>query len=85
MLIFIVLGLTMIYSASSVSSVVRYGYAPYHFFVRQAIFVGVSLFVGLLACLLACLFARQFVRLFVRSFVYLLFVCVVCLLVCLFA
>lgn len=46
MLIFIVLGLTMIYSASSVSSVVRYGYAPYHFFIRQAIFVGVSLFVG---------------------------------------
>ena len=42
MLLFIVLGLTMIYSASSVSSVVRYGYAPYHFFVRQAIFVGVS-------------------------------------------
>lgn len=46
MLLFIVLGLTMIYSASSVSSVVRYDYAPYHFFVRQAIFVGVSLFVG---------------------------------------
>lgn len=46
MLIFIVLGLTMIYSASSVSSVVRYGYAPYHFFVRQAIFVVVALFVG---------------------------------------
>lgn len=46
MLLFIVLGLTMIYSASSVSSVVRYGYAPYHFFVRQAIFVAVSLFVG---------------------------------------
>ena len=46
MLIFIVLGLTMIYSASSVASVVRYGYAPYHFFIRQAIFVAVSLFVG---------------------------------------
>lgn len=45
-LLFIVLGLVMIYSASSVSSVVRYGYAPYHFFVRQAIFVLVSLFVG---------------------------------------
>ena len=45
-LIFIVLGLTMIYSASSVASVVRYGYAPYHFFIRQAIFVAVSLFVG---------------------------------------
>lgn len=40
---FIVVGLVMIYSASSVSSVVRYGYEPYHFFVRQAIFVLVSL------------------------------------------
>ena len=46
MLIFIVLGLVMIYSASSVSSVVRYGYAPYHFFIRQALFVSVALFVG---------------------------------------
>ena len=46
MLVFIVLGLVMIYSASSVSSVVRYGYAPYHFFIRQAIFVAVSLLVG---------------------------------------
>ena len=44
---FIVVGLVMIYSASSVSSVVRYGYAPYHFFVRQAIFVGVSLIFGI--------------------------------------
>ena len=40
---FIVVGLVMIYSASSVSSVVRYGYEPYHFFVRQAIFVLLSL------------------------------------------
>ncbi len=42
-----IVGLVMIYSASSISSVVRYGYEPYHFFVRQAIFVGVSLLVGL--------------------------------------
>ena len=40
---FIVVGLVMIYSASSVSSVVRYGYEPYHFFIRQAIFVLLSL------------------------------------------
>ena len=40
---FIVVGLVMIYSASSVSSVVRYGYEPYHFFIRQAIFVLVPL------------------------------------------
>ena len=44
---FVVVGLVMIYSASSISSVVRYGYAPYHFFIRQAIFVSVSLFVGI--------------------------------------
>ena len=44
---FMILGLVMIYSASSVSSVVRYGYAPYHFFIRQAIFVSVSLLFGL--------------------------------------
>ena len=44
---FVVVGLVMIYSASSISSVVRYGYAPYHFFIRQAIFVSVSLIVGI--------------------------------------
>ena len=44
---FVVVGLVMIYSASSISRVVRYGYAPYHFFIRQAIFVSVSLIVGI--------------------------------------
>lgn len=43
---FIVVGLVMIYSASSISSVVRYGYEPYHFFVRQAIFVIMALLVS---------------------------------------
>ena len=33
MLIYIVLGLVMIYSASNITAVVRYGYAPYHFFI----------------------------------------------------
>ena len=45
-IIYIVLGLVMIYSASSVTAVVRYGWAPYHFFVRQAIFVLAALLVG---------------------------------------
>ena len=44
---FIILGLVMIYSASSISSVVRYGYEPYHFFVRQAIFVVAAILVGI--------------------------------------
>lgn len=43
---FIVVGLVMIYSASSISSVVRYGYEPYHFFVRQAIFVIMALLIS---------------------------------------
>lgn len=46
MLIFIVLGLVMIYSASNITAVVRYGFAPYHFFIRQAIFVIMALVVG---------------------------------------
>ncbi len=45
-IIFIILGLVMIYSSSSVSAVVRYGYQPYHFFIRQAIFVILALVVG---------------------------------------
>lgn len=44
--LYIILGLVMIYSASSITAVVRYGYEPYHFFVRQAIFVIVAFIVG---------------------------------------
>lgn len=46
-IIYVVLGLVMIYSSSSVSAVVRYGYEPYHFFVRQALFVVIALVVGI--------------------------------------
>lgn len=44
--LYIILGLVMIYSASSITAVVRYGYEPYHFFVRQAIFVIAAFIVG---------------------------------------
>ncbi len=47
MILYIVLGLVMVYSASNITAVVRYGYAPSHFFVRQAIFVSVALFAGI--------------------------------------
>lgn len=46
-ILFCVLGLVMIYSASSVSAVIRYGVPPYHFFVKQSIFIVASLFAGL--------------------------------------
>ncbi len=45
--LYIVLGLVMIYSASSITAVVRYGFEPYHFFIRQAIFVVFAYFIGL--------------------------------------
>ena len=38
-ILYVALGLVMIYSASNITAVVRYGYQPYHFFIRQAIFV----------------------------------------------
>ena len=50
-ILYVILGLVMIYSASSITAVVRYGYQPYHFFIRQAIFVLVAFFVGLLIVL----------------------------------
>ena len=44
--LYVALGLVMIYSASNITAVVRYGYQPYHFFIRQAIFVLVAFFIG---------------------------------------
>lgn len=46
--VYIVLGLVMIYSASQVTAVVRYGYEPYHFFIRQAVFVVAALIAGII-------------------------------------
>ena len=46
--LYVALGLVMIYSASNITAVVRYGYQPYHFFIRQAIFVLASFFIGFL-------------------------------------
>lgn len=47
MIVYIILGLVMIFSASSVSSVLRYNVSPYYFFIRQFIFVLVSFSFGL--------------------------------------
>ena len=49
--LYVALGLVMIYSAPNITAVVRYGYQPYHFFIRQAIFVLVSFFIGFLIVL----------------------------------
>ncbi len=48
MLVYSVFGLIMIFSASSVSTVLRYNVPQYHFFIRQAIFLLASFFIGFL-------------------------------------
>ncbi len=51
MIIYLILGLVMVLSASSVSAVLRYGVDSYHFFIRQLIFVGTSFLLGFLILL----------------------------------
>lgn len=46
-ILYCVLGLVVILSASSVSAVLRYGVSSYYFFIRQLIFVAVSFFAGI--------------------------------------
>ncbi len=51
MVFYSIFGLIMIFSASSVSTVLRYNVAQYHFFIRQAIFLGVAFIFGFLIIL----------------------------------
>ena len=51
MIIYSILGLIMIFSASNVSTVLRYHLSTYHFFIRQAIFLAISFLFGFLIIL----------------------------------
>ncbi len=42
-LAFFLFGLVMILSASNMESYMRYGYGPYHYFYRQALFLGIGM------------------------------------------
>lgn len=44
MIAFFIFGLVMVLSASSMESYMRYGYDSYHYFYRQAAFIGVGIF-----------------------------------------
>lgn len=44
MIIFLIFGLIMILSASSMESFMRYNYSPYHYFVRELLFIIIGLF-----------------------------------------
>lgn len=45
---FFIFGLIMILSASSMESYMRYGFSPYYYFIRQAAFLGVGVFLALI-------------------------------------
>ena len=47
MILYSILGLILVLSASSVSAVLRYHFSSYHFFIRQLIFVVFSFFIGI--------------------------------------
>lgn len=51
MIFYSIFGLLMIFSSSSVSTVLRYNVPQYHFFLRQAIFLIISFIVGFLIIL----------------------------------
>lgn len=51
MVLYTILGLVMILSASSVSAVLRYGVSPSYFFIRQLIFVSAAFLVGFIIVL----------------------------------
>lgn len=58
MLVYSVFGLIMIFSASSVTAVLRYGYDSNHFFVRQLIWLLGSYFVGFIILFIPTKFYR---------------------------
>ena len=51
MIAFSIFGLIMIFSSSSVSTVLRYNVPQYHFFIRQAMFLAAAFVVGFIVVL----------------------------------
>ena len=58
MLVYSIFGLIMIFSASSVTAVLRYGYDSNHFFVRQLVWLLGSYFVGFIILFIPTKFYR---------------------------
>jgi len=46
-IVYSILGLLMVFSASSVAAVLRYGVGSNHFFLRQLFFIAIAMFLGL--------------------------------------
>lgn len=61
---FLIFGLVMVLSASSMESYMRYGYGPYHYFYRQAIFIIIGLLLFLIIIHIPTKFYRNITYLF---------------------
>ncbi len=64
MILFSLLGLLMIFSASSVSTILRYNVSSSYFFFRQALFLFVSFFVGIFIVLRLPTFKYKYISWF---------------------
>ncbi len=71
-LAFFVFGLIMILSASSMESYMRYGYSPYYYFIRQAIFLGVGLFISFITINIPSKVFRKFSLLLILVIMFIL-------------
>ena len=60
MLLYSILGLVMVFSASSITAVLQYGYSESYFFVRQLIFFVAAYIVGFFVLFMSDKFVRLF-------------------------
>lgn len=66
---FFLFGLVMVLSASSMESYMRYGYGPYHYFYRQAIFLGIGMILFLIIIRIPTKVYRGFSYLFLLGII----------------
>ena len=66
---FFLFGLVMVLSASSMESYMRYGYGPYHYFYRQALFIGIGAILFLIVIRIPTKIYRGFSYLFMLTII----------------
>ncbi|MGM9881244.1 MAG: FtsW/RodA/SpoVE family cell cycle protein [Bacilli bacterium] len=77
MIIFLIFGLIMILSASSMESYMRYNYSPYHYFLRQGIF----LIIGLIVFFFVIIFPTKNYKKIANFLLFVIIMALVCLLI----
>ena len=77
MIIFLIFGLIMILSASSMESYMRYNYSPYHYFLRQGIF----LIIGIIVFFFVIIFPTKNYKKIANFLLFVIIMALVCLLI----